>query len=386
MRAERLGSWWLDHPSRREYLALRFDPNQPKIIETPHGRFLNLWRGFATEPKEGDWPLMKRHIRDVLAGGDEASADYILRWCAWAVQNPGEPAEVALVLRGGRGTGKGVFGRAIKSLFGQHGLQITSPMQLVGRFNSHLRDCVMLFADEAVAASDKAAESVLKGLITEPELAIEGKGVNVVMARNRLHVIMASNDEWVVPAGADERRFAVFEVSSSQAQKHTYFQRLADELKDGGLAAMLHDLLALDLDGWHPRRNIPQTTALTEQKMRSLRGPDSHVRAMLESGNDHGWCRSEGDRVFIATRLCCKALGLTPRDETGIGRSLAKASRDSRPDRIAVNGGRYSGYWLPPLPEARQRWAKAMRIAVHWPVDGAQQWEHAGEADERRAF
>lgn len=391
MRAERLGKWWLDHPSRREYLELCFDPEQPKIIETPHGKLFNLWRGFATEPREGDWALMRRHIRDVLAGGDEASADYILRWCAWAVQNPGKPAEAALVLRGGRGTGKGVFARAVKSLFGQHGLQITSPMQLVGRFNSHLRDCVMLFADEAVAASDKAAESVLKGLITEPQLAIEGKGVNVVMATNRLHVIMASNDEWVVPAGPDERRFAVFDVSSIQAQKHGYFQRLTDELKNGGLAAMLHDLRAMDLDGWHPRRNIPQTTALAQQQSRSLRGPDGHVRAMLESGTAHGCLRSEGETVFISTALCGKVMGLDARDLTALGRSLAKAG--GRTDRILVGDGhaaqrgRQRGYWLPKLTEARRLWARSMGFNVPWPSDDGQ-WDQADDAadSDGRAF
>ena len=50
---------------------------------------------------------MKHHIAEVLAAGDPASLEYIMKWSAWTVQNPGERAEAALVFRGGKGSGKG---------------------------------------------------------------------------------------------------------------------------------------------------------------------------------------------------------------------------------------------------------------------------------------
>ena len=37
---------------------------------------------------------------------------------------------------------------------GQHALKISNAKHLVGNFNSHLRDCVFLFADEAFFAGD----------------------------------------------------------------------------------------------------------------------------------------------------------------------------------------------------------------------------------------
>ncbi len=55
-------------------------------------------------------------------------------------------------------------------------------------------------------------------LITEPVLPIEGKGRNVRFARNVVHLIVASNSNWVVPAGLDERRFCVIDVSDVRAQ------------------------------------------------------------------------------------------------------------------------------------------------------------------------
>lgn len=275
-----LGKWWLEHTKRRQYLGLRFLPGKPEEVND----YLNMWRGYAVMPKKGDWSLMRNHITQVLGSGNPEYGDYILRWAAWAVQNPDVPAEVALVFRGGRGTGKGMFARALKKLFGQHGLQVSSPAHLTGRFNSHLRDTVLLFADEAIAPSDLSAVGVLKTLVTEPELVIEGKGVNIVQARNLLHIVMASNEQWVVPAGIDERRFAVFDVSGEFAQQGKYFGPLAEQLNKGGYEAMLYDLLNMDLGDWHPRQNVPKTEALNVQKAEGLKGFEAYLFDLLQSG------------------------------------------------------------------------------------------------------
>ena len=64
-------------------------------------------------------------------------------WLARLFQQPNCPGEVAIVLKGKKGCGKGIFGRWIVKAWGQHGIQISSGNHLVGRFNSHLRDCVV---------------------------------------------------------------------------------------------------------------------------------------------------------------------------------------------------------------------------------------------------
>lgn len=365
-----LGEWWLRHPRRRQHLGLRFLPGRPQEVDG----YLNLWRGFGADARPGDWSLMRAHIRDVLAAGDEVAADYILRWTAWAVQNPDAPAEVALVFRGGRGTGKGMFGRELKRLFGQHGLQVNAPSQLTGRFNAHLRDCCLMFADEAIVPGDKAAESVLKGLITEPELTIEGKGVNVVQARNRLHVVMASNDEWVVPAGMDERRFAVFDVAEDRRGDQLYFAALADELGRGGREAMLHDLLATDLNGWHPRRDVPQTAALRQQKELNLTPGDQFVLGILVEGVIPG--------PSMPRRVAAVLSGDQGR-EPGLYTLMRKSSpglRDQSDQRLArvlkswgcenAHSGQARGWQFPPLPEMRADWERRYGPRDWPPMDG----------------
>ena len=260
-----IGTAWHRDPSRRTYEAVVFLPG----MATPAGHY-NLWRGFGVTPSQGDWSLLQAHIHDVLCDGDDTAAEYLYNWMAYAVQIPHKAGEVAVVLKGERGTGKGKLASMFGSLFGQHALQITSAKHLVGNFNAHLQSCVFLFVDEALWAGDKAGESVLKGLITEDMLVIEKKGQDIVRARNCLHIMMASNDDWVVPAGPKERRFFVLEANSKHIQDLAYFAAIDEQmLNAGGLSAMLYDLLRRDITSFNVR-TVPKNTALDHQVLRTL--------------------------------------------------------------------------------------------------------------------
>jgi hypothetical protein len=270
---------WLAHPARRQYLAgVTFDPTRKAPPE-----YMNLWRGFAVEPKPGDWGLMRDHIQRVICSGVPEYADYVLSWIARAFQLPSQPGEVALVLRGKKGIGKGIFGSWFFKAFGQHGIPLISPTQLVGRFNEHLRDCVALFADEAFFAGDKQHEGVLQGLITEPLLTIEGKYQRVVIVPNMLHIILASNSEWVIPASSVERRYCVFDVADNRRGDFSYFAAIERQMKEGGLAAMLHELLARNISDFEVRA-VPQTEALVIQKTLSLSSLERWWLAVLSRG------------------------------------------------------------------------------------------------------
>jgi hypothetical protein len=94
-----LGQWWLSHRDRQQYRGVTFRPGGPKTV----GELLNLWQDWGVEGRAGDWGLIRNHIREVIAGGNNEFADYIIRWIAWAIQNPAAQAEVALVLIGLKG-------------------------------------------------------------------------------------------------------------------------------------------------------------------------------------------------------------------------------------------------------------------------------------------
>lgn len=279
-----LGKWWLAHRNRRQYAGLLLVPGDEKVISRSGRLYLNLWEGWGIEPRAGDWSLMRWHIEQVLANGDPLAAEYILKFAAWAVQHPSERAEAALVFRGGKGSGKGTFAVALKRCFGKHGLHISDQEHLTGKFNGHFRDCILLVADEAYWAGDKRAEGALKRMITEPTLMLEEKYVNGFEWPNMLHIIMTANEEWVVPASHDERRFAVFEVSEEKIGDEAYFKALHAEMdKGGGLAAMLWDLRQMPLGDWHPRQ-VYKTEALRAQQEYSLPPVAEFIEMILQDG------------------------------------------------------------------------------------------------------
>ena len=105
---------------------------------------------------------------------------------------------------------------------------------MTGQFNAHMASCLLLQADEAIWAGDKAVEGRLKGLITAPMQQIEAKGIDPIRLDNFVRLIMTSNEDWVVPAGKDERRFAVLDVDPRCAQNHEYFAEMDEEMAAGG--------------------------------------------------------------------------------------------------------------------------------------------------------
>jgi hypothetical protein len=377
------GDAWLRWPGRRQYDGIAFKPEEPPGV-LPSGA-LNLWQGFSIAPsRDGSWSLLHDLVCDALAGGSKEAAKYILDWMAYAVQKPHLPAEVALVFRGDKGTGKGTLGRAFFRLFGRHGMHITSPSLLAGRFNSHLRDLVALFADEAFWAGNKEGESILKGLITEPMIAYEGKGKDAVMGRNCIHIMMASNLDWVVPADSkSERRFAVFQVQPSHvvpqgAAEHHPTRRFYDELNkqlffDGGLARLLLDLQERDLAGFHPMSSMPRTKALGEQKIRGISVAHEFVithgvlngdLGQLGGADEHGWLTISKDALrgrIADARRAHRYLTETPSDNE-VYDYLESVCPGLRRKRLRQDGARVQVWVLPPLAACREGLARRLGV------------------------
>lgn len=258
-----LGAAWLVSPKRRFYKGIELAP-----AGQGNEGYYNMWRGFAVEPKKGRWPLFREHI-DLVVKDDPEHAKYVLAWMAETVQHPGRPIGISLAFRGGQGTGKSTLAKWFGGLFGPHFLHLDSEQRLLGHFNAHLHNAIVVFADEAVWAGGKQGLGALKRMITEDTLAIERKGIDTIVVKNMIHMLVASNESWFVPVGLDNRRFAVFSVSKRRQNDRIFFEAVRKELfQGGGLPALLYDLLEWRTDV--NLRVIPETHALAEQKHRSM--------------------------------------------------------------------------------------------------------------------
>lgn len=372
-----LGHWWLDHEKRRQYEAIVFEPAMNNGIQdgqkdsqptNPH--VYNRWQGLAVKPKAGsDWSLYYDNLLNNMCGGNLAHCNYVLDWMAHGVQHPEEKPGVAIVFRSDeRGTGKSTVCRYYTELFGAHGLEVSSTDHLTGRFNGHLETLIVLVVNEAIWAGDHSAESVLKALITEPNITLENKHRAVQQRPSYLRVMMTANSSWVVPAGWSERRFMVLEASDRMISNATYWHELAKQMKKGGLSTFLYDLLNRDIAKFNPRA-VPVTEALIQQKIQSMddstrwlynclsRGKWSvdHVNWMQEIGRNELYDLYLNDAPRITGRRS-RAL------QTELGRLVSKIFPGANDGpRIRLAGERVRTYSFGDLEACRRQFAKFMQ-------------------------
>jgi hypothetical protein len=264
---------------------------------------------------------------------------------------------------------------------------------LTGAFNAHLRDVVLLFGDEAFFAGDKRHESVLKTLITEDTMVVEGKGVDAESALNYVHLGLASNETWVVPAGLDERRFFVLEVGDDQKQNTAYFKNLQADLDDGGHENLLHFLLSYDLTEFEVRK-VPQTKALQDQKILSMGADLQWFYERLADGRmlptEHRWNQRVIKQVlyleYIKDTQMARRPGFghtpttfakfiqqcCPKGQLSSKQELAEVPVVSDSGMQTTTRRRAYVYYFPTLDVMRKHWDEEMGGPYEWPV-----WEEA---------
>lgn len=361
---------WLTHPERRTARGLVFLPEGQKV-----GAY-NLWRGWSCEPEEGDVSRFTDWAYDIVADRDDDNFNWIMGWCAQMVQEPMTKIGVAMVLRGLKGTGKTKLGELLGGLFPAHHKIISRQEQLVGHFNRHLEDCLLLQAEEAFWAGSKSAEGALKDLVTNPRMMIERKGVDSYMTPNFTRILFTSNEDWVVPATADERRWAVFDISDRRKQDYDFYAGLQSWYDRGGKKNLLHYFKTFDLAKVNVRM-APQTKALQDQQMR---GADCIQRWLydclwegeirdVQSGAVIQFGDAEANKsvIYDSYRNSVQK-AWEVKNATGFWTSVARYENvfyDSRSKCAA--GARYKVCRVATLAEARRAFCARHQLSVDWP-------------------
>ncbi|WP_374307209.1 primase-helicase family protein [Methylocella sp.] len=392
---------WLNSKHRRTYDGVEFFPDPGNAPGTPG--YFNLWRGFSVAPsaeppeeRAKRYAVFLDHLKTNICNGDREVFAWVWAWLAHMVQRPRERVGTALCLRGKMGTGKTKVGEVVGSLFASHYFLVDDPRYVTGQFNAHMASCLLLQVDEGFWAGDKAAEGRLKGLVTAPKQMIEAKGVDPIRLDNYVRLLFSSNEDWVVPAGMDERRFCVLDVAPHAAQNHEYFAEMDAQLGAGGREALLADLLAFDLDaaGAPNLRVIPKTGALLEQKIRSM---DPVTSWWFERLCDGAPTRRGGEwrrRVPVDTLFddfvhMAEKIGVRRKAEsTSFGMRMRKLVPGLINKKITVyvdlpSGGseprRVRGFALPPLAECRSLFCALVGQDVPWGEFGEEESDQGGE-------
>ncbi|MDR3525854.1 MAG: DUF5906 domain-containing protein [Rhizomicrobium sp.] len=365
---------WMRSPERRTYCdGVTFMPSGNVSNDT-----LNLWRGWAVSPDpSASCKLLVAHVRDVICSGNAGYAKFVLGWLADLVQHPDKKPGVAMVLKGGKGVGKDTLGEYVARMIGRrHAPTVSQSAHITGRFNSRLSAALLLHIQEGIWAGDKEDESVLKYLITSSTVEIERKGIDSTSEPSFFRIFMTANADWVVPASEDERRFAVFEVSSTRRGDRKYFDALHAEMENGGPAALLHFLQEYDLSNFDVH-DVPATEGLCNQKLATLKDIqawwyDRLTVGIPPNGSDAQCWFSEIQisrealrRDYMDWRLSQKHQS-NPLDEARFGRAMREMVPSLKSRRPRDNGSRSWQYTFPPLAVCRPEFEAKLGSTIKW--------------------
>lgn len=240
----------------------------PCAERLPKGTF-NTFQAFPCQPIQGDVTLILDHINNVLCDGDKEASEYFIQWLAHIFQKPMDKPTVAILLKSSEGTGKGTLFRLLAKMLGSNFHQVNGIGQLIGRFNSVIAGRLLICGDE-VDLTKKGAFDKAKGIISEPMISLELKGIDPEPMPNFARFMVAGNHDSMIAAGTRERRFLALEPSTHRVDDRQYWIELNAVIDAHGAGAFLHYLLEVDLAGFNPYK-APATKGLIDEKLVNLK-------------------------------------------------------------------------------------------------------------------
>lgn len=254
----------------------------------------NLWSGWPTEPKPGNFQMLLSVLHHMCSGENNALdlATWVIKWLAYPIQNPGAKMRTTLVLHGPQGTGKNLFFEAVMAIYGQYG-RVIDQSAVEDKFNDWASKKLFLIADEVVARSDLYhIKNKLKAFITGEWIRVNPKHMAPYEERNHVNLVFLSNERMPVVIEEDDRRHCV--IWTPPKKDAEFYKKVGEEIESGGIQALHHWLLSIDLGDFNEHAKPPMTTAKEELMALSK---DSILRFYDD------WIGGEMDGVPIAPTL-----------------------------------------------------------------------------------
>lgn len=248
---------WMEWPRRAQFSRFAYEPGEPKIV----GDKVNVWSGWACEPKPGDVSPWIDLMEAMFPGETGATLEYLRQWFAWPIRNPGAKLHTAVVVWGSeQGTGKTLLGTTMKRIYGENFRSIGNT-ELVGAYNEWAANRQFVVGDEISTGSRRAITDMMKDVITRESVTVNAKYRAHYTVRDCINYYFTSNHPDAFFVTDQDRRYLVLEATR-EAKPPEFYQKYAEWLRGPGAAALFHHLaVEVDLEGFDPKGRAPMTNS-----------------------------------------------------------------------------------------------------------------------------
>lgn len=261
----------------------RFLPDRPQgeFVKDALGRVgVNTFRPVIVDASEGDITPFLRNMEMILPS--EYDRKILFDYMAHVVKYPGFKIPWAPFIQSVQGTGKGLIKQIMRHAVGGPYTYYPTAKELVdsgSKFNAWMRARLFILVDEIRVDERRDMIDVLKPMISEKEIEIQGKGVDQEMEDNTANWCFFSNFKDAIPVDKNDRRFSInysaiqsIDDLTARGMNDAYFTNLYRWADNGGAAYVTHWLLNYQIErGTIPMR-APVTTS-TGEAVKKSRGP-----------------------------------------------------------------------------------------------------------------
>lgn len=262
---------------------IRFVPSRKtgEIITDALGRTgVNTYKPATIDAKPGDITPFMRHMQTLFPS--EIDQRILFDYLAHNVKYPGHKIPWAPLIQSTEGAGKNVIKSTMKAAIGGVYTYEPKAKELIesgSKFNAWMRSKLFILVDEIKTDERRDMIEVLKPMISEIQIEVQGKGVDQDLEDNFSNWLFFSNYKDAIPISKNSRRFAIF---YSTIQSHDdliargmdqrYFDTLYGWLHNDGASHVAHWLLNYPIERGAVPMRAPLTTS-TYEAVRQSRGP-----------------------------------------------------------------------------------------------------------------
>jgi hypothetical protein len=327
----KIGDAWLDWPLRSEVKRIEYLPGAaPRaIVEHNEERLYNVWPGWACQPAKGDVKPWLKLVDHLCKGLELDAKKWLVQWFAYPLQNPGAKLLMSVVAFGrGQGTGKTLLGETMRYIYGENFASI-SQEAFSGSFNAWASGKQFVCGDDVTSTDKKRDLDKMKMAITQTSITINEKFKPPYTIRDTIAYYWSSNHCDVLALEEMDRRFFVLEVTASPLPRE-FYQTYDVWMKGAGAAALFDYLLHVDMAGFDPGAQAPDTAAKRGMIQLARTDVDKWIIDMLSAPDEFlkvGDAPIKGDLLTLAEiRAAYETVnqGQAQLSQVGLNRKLAQ--------------------------------------------------------------